>query len=112
MQNTRVGTLTIGGVEYPAVINTRLLMELEDEGIAIDDILSSETRRWHNMVKLITLAINAGYRRVDHDKHPRQVSEDAVADALDIADYTQVTNDLAVLLGRAGRTVEAIPPKN
>ena len=106
----RIGRLTIGGVEYPAVINVRVLTQLEDMGISIDTVLSSDNRRWANLTKLMVLAINAGIRISGADMQP--VIEDEIADAIDLAELTDVAEQIAILLGYKGRTVEAEPPKN
>ena len=105
----RIGRLTIGGVDYPAVINVRVLTALEDRGISMENVLTAEGHRWSNFATVITLAINTGLRMTGDT---RTVTEDEIADAIDLADLTTVTEQLALLLGHHGRTVEAEPPKN
>lgn len=106
----RIGHLTIGGVDYPAAINVRVMADLEDKGISIDTVLMSEGHRFENLATLMVLAINAGIRLSGSDMDP--VTWDMIADAIDISELTGVTEQLAVLLGHTGRTVEAEPPKN
>ena len=106
----RIGRLTIGGVEYPAVINVRLLTQLEDMGISIDTVLTSDSRRWGNLVTLMAMAINTGIRLSGGTM--QAVTEDEIADAIDISELAELTEQLAHLLGYKGRTVEAEAPKN
>ena len=106
----RIGRLTIGGVDYPAVINVRVLTQLEDKGISIDTVLTSDAHRWGNLMVLMALAINTGLRM--SGEGGKTVTEDEIADAIDLSELTDVTEQLAVLLGYKGRTVEAESPKN
>lgn len=105
----RIGTLTIAGTEYPAAVNARVLMDLETKGISIDTVLTDDGRRWANLVTLITMAINTGVRLSGGDG--TTVTDDQIADSIDISDLSDLASQVAVLLG-GGRTVEAEPPKN
>lgn len=106
----RVGQIDINGEVFPAVINTAILMELEDQGIDIDHALTDDAgRRWHNAVKLIALAINAGCRLTGNNE---TVTEEEIADSIDMACLRDITPQLGVLMGATGRTVKAEPPKN
>lgn len=105
----RLGSLTVGGMTYPAVVNARVLMDLEAKGISIDSVLSDDGRRWANLVELVTLAINTGVRLNGGDIPA--VTEDTIADCIDIADLTDLAAQIGALLG-GNRTVEAEPPKN
>lgn len=106
----RIGRLTIAGEEYPAVINGKVLTQLEDKGITIEGALATDGTRWHNLFLLITLAINAGIRLTGSTAQP--VTEDEIADAVDLSELTSITDQIAVLLGHKSRTVEAELPKN
>ena len=106
----RIGHLVVGGVEYPAAITVSTLMELEDKGISIEGVLTTEGRRWTNLLTLITLAINTGIRLTGSEMMP--VDADALADCIDISDLGDLSEQIAGLLGRKNRTVEADPPKN
>ena len=106
---SRIGSITINGVTFPAAINTAVMIEMEDAGISLEGILSEETGRWKKLVWLIATVINTGERLSGSNE---RVSEAEVADAIDIADLADITGQIAVLLGQSGRTVIAEPPKN
>ena len=106
---SRIGKMTINGEEFPAVINTAVMIEMEDSGISLDGILSEETGRFKKLVWLVTTIINTGLRLTGSDE---RVSEAEVADAIDISDLADITGQISVLLGQSGRTVIAEPPKN
>ena len=104
----KIGRLTIAGDEYPAAVNARVLMDLESKGINIDTVLTDDGRRWANLVKLITTAINTGARLSGQDT---VVTEDQIADCIDISELSDLASQVAALIS-GGRTVEADPPKN
>lgn len=105
----RIGRLTIGGTDYPAAVNTRVLMELEARGISIDTVLTDDGHRWANLVALVTMAINCGIRLSGDGT--AVVTEDMIADSVDISELADLAGQISVLLG-GSRTVEAEPPKN
>ena len=105
----KIGRLTIGGDEYPACVNVRVMQRLEDAGINMEDALSGETNRWTNLIKLVYLAMDEGARLTGSDAPP---VEDDLASMIDVTDLADVSEQIAVLLGAKGRTVEADPPKN
>ena len=104
----RIGSITINGEKFPAAINTAVMIEMEDAGISLEEILSDESRRWKMLVWLIVTIINTGERLSGSDE---RVTDAEVADAIDIADLADITGQIAVLLGQSGRTVIAEPPK-
>ncbi len=106
---SRIGKMTINGEIFPAVINTSVMIEMEDSGITLDGIMSEETGRWKKLVWLVTTIINTGLRLTGSEE---RVSEAEVADAIDISDLADITEQISVLLGQTGRTVQATPPKN
>ena len=106
---SRIGKMTINGETFPAVINTSVMIEMEDSGITLDGIMSEETGRWKKLVWLVTTIINTGLRLTGSEE---RVSEAEVADAIDISDLADITEQISVLLGQTGRTVQATPPKN
>ena len=106
---SRIGKMTINGEVFPAVINTAVMIEMEDSGISLDGILSEETGRWKKLVWLVTTIINTGLRLTGSDE---RVSEAEVADAIDISDLADITGQISALLGQTERTVQALPPKN
>ena len=106
---SRIGSITINGEKFPAAINTAVMIEMEDAGISLEEILSDESRRWKMLVWLIVTIINTGERLSGSDE---RVTDAEVADAIDIADLADITGQIAVLLGQSGRTVIAEPPKN
>jgi hypothetical protein len=105
----RVGSITINGVDFPAIVNISLMIEMEKAGISIDGILSDDANRWQNLIWLITKAINMGY---EVQGMPESVTETEVANAIDISDLVDITEQIAALLGQTGRKVMAEPPKN
>lgn len=105
----RIGKMTINGEEFPAVINTAVMIEMEESGITLDGIMSDETGRWKKLVWLVTTIINTGLRLTGSEE---RVSEPEVADAIDISDLADITGQISALLGQTGRTVQALPPKN
>lgn len=107
----RVGRFTIAGDEYPAVINGIVLNQLEDRGITVDDVLTASGRRFHHLFMLIALAINEGIQITGSDAQP--VTEDEIARNFVFPDDANtITEQLAMLMGNKGRTVEADLPKN
>jgi len=91
-----VGTMTINGTSFPAVINTSVLIEMELSGITLDGFLSEETGRWKKLVWMVTIIINTGLRLTGSEK---RVSEDEVADAIAISDLADITTQISMLLG-------------
>lgn len=91
-----VGTMTINGKSFPAVINVSVMIEMELSGITLDGILSEETVRWKKLVCLVTIIINTGLRLTGSEE---RVSEDDVADAIAISDLADITTQLSMLLG-------------
>ena len=108
-KNIKIGKLTICGEEYPACINVRVMMRLEDAGVEVGNILEDGPRRWTNLVKLISYALDEGAALTGAEEPP---AEEELATMLDISDLADVSEQLAVLLGTKGRTIEAEPPKN
>lgn len=110
IKGAKVHTITIGGQDYPAFANVALLMELQDEGIDLDTIMVAEgSQKWRNFARLIKKIIDKGYQAKGEDQ---TVSEDDILDTIDIASIPELTDQLGVLFGSKGRTVQAEPPKN
>lgn len=104
-----IGRLTIGGDDYPACINVRVMQRMEESGLSLENALTGEVNRWTNLVKLLYLVMEEGARLAGTEKPP---TEDELAAMIDVTDLQDVSDQLAVLLGAKGRTVEADPPKN
>lgn len=110
IKNAKVRKITIGDCEYPAFANVALLMELQDEGINLDTIMVEEgSQKWRNFAKLLKKIIDKGYQAIGSTE---TVSESDILDSIDIASIPGLTDQLAILFGGKGRTVEAEPPKN
>ena len=104
----KIGKLTINGEEYPACVNLRVMQKLEDEGIGFDDAFNG-AHRWSNLGYIITCALEEG-ARLSGAEAP--LTEDEIGDMIDITDLEDISEQLAALLGKSSRTVEAEPPKN
>lgn len=109
MRKINIGHITIAGEDYPAIVNVRLIMQLQKQGIEIDRLFDSDTVQWEKILKFLTCMINEGYRLISSDQ---KVTEDEIAEKLTIAEIKNVTAQLSILFGNTGRTVEAEPPKN
>ena len=105
----KIGKMVLGGEEYPACVNVRVMQRLEDAGISLDSVLSEGSRRWSNLAKLVALTLEEGAALSGGDKPP---TEDEISAMIDITDLEDVSGQLAILLGSKNRTVEAEPPKN
>lgn len=92
---SRIGKMTINGETFPAVINTAVMIEMEDSGITLDGIMSEETGRWKKLVWLVTTIINTGLRLTGSDE---RLSEAEVADAIDISDLADITGIYCLFL--------------
>lgn len=106
----KIGTLILGGEEYPACVNVRVMQRLEDAGISLEGVLSEGGRRWSNLAKLVALAIEEGTALAGGDDPAP--TEDEISSMIDITDLEDVSGQLAILLGSKNRTVEAEAPKN
>ena len=106
----KIGKLIIGGDEYPACINVRAMMELEESGVDLDGALTDGPRRWSNLIKIMAKALEEGAALSGTGEEPPTADE--LAAMVDISDLQDVSGQLGALLGGKGRTVEAEPPKN
>ena len=109
MRKINVGHITIAGEDYPAIVNVRLIMQLQKQGIEIGQLFDSDTVEWDKILKFLTSMINEGYRLTNSEL---TVTEDEIAETLTIAEIKNITAQLSILFGNAGRTVVADPPKN
>lgn len=110
IKNAKIHKITIGGKEYPAFANLALLMELQDQGINLDTIMIEDgSQRWRNFATLIKKIIDKGYQARNEDK---TISEEDILDSIDLESIGEISDQLAVIFGGKGRTVEAEPPKN
>lgn len=104
----RVGRITIGDIDYPACINLRVIAQLQDEGIQLENLLSNG-QNWIGFCKIIAYAINAGYRLSGSDD---TVDPDAIMDQIEVYELEDISRQIGSLINRASRTVQAEPPKN
>lgn len=109
MRKINIGHITIAGEDYPAIVNVRLIMQLQKQGIEIDQLFDSDRVEWEKILKFLVCMINEGYRLINSDQ---KVTEDEIAEMLTIAEIKNITTQLSILFGNSGRTVEAEPPKN
>lgn len=109
MRKFNIGHITIAGEDYPAIVNVRLIMQLQKQGIEIGQLFDSDTVEWEKILKFLTCMINEGYRLINSEL---AVTEDEIAEMLTIAEIKNITTQLSILFGNTGRTVEADPPKN
>lgn len=109
MRKINIGHITIAGEDYPAIVNVRLIMQLQKQGIEIDRIFDSDAVEWEKILKFLACMINEAYRLINSNQ---EVTEDEIAEMLTIAEIKNITAQLSILFGNTGRTVEAEPPKN
>lgn len=109
----RVRKIEIDGKTYPIVNSNRVLMDLEADGLKIQDIMNTETTSMTAMMKLLRAMMEAGARwarRNGKDALEVPALED-LADSIDMGDMERISQMLGDVI-EGERNVEAIPPKN
>lgn len=106
----KTATIEIGGVEYLAVFNNRVLTNMENAGIRMEDL--QKEKPITNILKMLAFMIDAGNRYAAANKigdYP-SIDFDTLIDCTDQNDYNRFLETITACIA-GERQVEAIPGK-
>ena len=109
----RRGQVTIQGVDYPLVFSTRVLVEMEDRGITLQDLTDDGGKKFRATITILSLMMEAGTKaaRKAGETPPDPLSVDDLMDQTELEDVATITEAIGQT-AFGGRRVEAVPPKN
>lgn len=110
----RITLITIGETQYAATMSAGVVMALEDLGMDIDTIFNGGVQRWHGLITLLRLCIEAG-AKWEKKKNGREfptIDEEDLADEIAFSETADLASIVTKLVTAGKRTVEAEPPKN
>ena len=106
----KTATIEIGGVEYLAVFNNRVLTNMENAGIRMEDL--QKEKPITNILKMLAFMIDAGNRYAAANKigdYP-SIDFDTLIDCTDQTDYPRFVEIISACMA-GERQVDAIPGK-
>ena len=106
----KTAKIEIGGVEYLALFNNRVLINMENEGIKIEDL--QKNKPVTNILKMLAYMIDAGSRYAAASKigdYPA-IDFDTLIDCTDQTDYPRFVEIISACMA-GERQVDAIPGK-
>ena len=106
----KTAKIEIGGVEYLAIFNNRVLTSMEDAGIKIEDL--QKDKPITNILKMLLFMINAGSRYAAATKNGSypEIDFDNLLDITDQDDYPRFLDTISACMA-GERQVDAIPGK-
>ena len=109
----RTSTFQFRGRDYLLCLSTRVLMEMEEEGLSIEQMLGGDGKRVTTTFKVLEKMIRAGdtYAKLEGIENPGTVTLDELIDRTSPEDYDAMFAAVAAA-AKGERNVEAEPGKN
>lgn len=109
----RTGKVKINGKLYTICLSTRVLVNLEDQGLTLEGVMNDDRHQVRNIFTLLSLMIDAGSRwdKANGIPNAGTLTIDDLMDSTAVDNYGDIMKSLVEVVA-GERRIESVPSKN